>query len=46
MSKQLPNCQNIAETRVVTIICNGVLCDVSAYTVTSAVIVALHESCI
>ena len=34
MSKQLPNCQKIVETSVVTIIFNGVLCDASAYTAT------------
>ena len=32
--KQLPNCLKIAETNVVLIIFNGVICDVSAYTVT------------
>jgi hypothetical protein len=32
--KQLPNCLKIAETRVVLIVFNGVICDVSAYTVT------------
>jgi len=34
MTKQLPNCPKIAETSVVLIVFNGVICDVSAYTVT------------
>jgi hypothetical protein len=36
--KQLPNCLKIAETSVVLIIFDGVICDISAYTV------ALRES--
>ena len=32
--KQLPNCLKRAEISVVLIVFNGVLCDVSAYTVT------------
>ncbi len=36
--KHLPNCLKIAETSVVLIICDGVICDISAYTV------ALRES--
>jgi len=32
--KQLPNCLKIAETRVALIVFTGVICDISAYTVT------------
>ena len=33
--KRMPNCLKIAETSVILIVLNGVLCDVSVYTVTS-----------
>jgi len=32
--KQLPNCLKITDTSMVIIVFNGVVCDVSAYTVT------------
>ena len=41
--KQLPNCLKIAETSIVLILFNGVIFDVSAYTVTIFT-VALNES--
>jgi hypothetical protein len=45
MSKvQSNSCLKIAETIVVLIVFNGVICEVSAYTVTVTVSVALHES--
>jgi hypothetical protein len=40
----LSKCLKIAETIVVLIVFNGVICDVSTYTVTVTVSVALHES--
>jgi len=42
--KQLPKCLKIAEIIVVLIVFNCVICDVSTYTVTVTVSVALHES--
>jgi hypothetical protein len=43
-TKQQPSCLKIAETIAVLIVFNGVICEVSAYTVTVTVSVALHES--
>ena len=40
--KQLTNCLKISETSVILIVFNGVICDVSAYTVT-IFSVTLHE---
>ena len=41
--KHLPNCLKITKTRVVLIVFNGAICDVSAYAVIF-LSVALHES--
>jgi hypothetical protein len=41
--KQLPNCLQISETRVVLIVFHGVLCEVCSYTVTFLTFV-LHQS--
>ena len=43
-TKQQPSCLKIAETIVVLIVFNCVICVVGTYTVTATVSVALHES--